>query len=151
AVGRSEDAALVIRSVRMPERRDEQAIGIPGVDQHRGNLPRLAEAEMLPCPSGVGRFVDPVADGQVRPLQPLAARHVYDVGVRGRDRDGADRLRGLIVEDRAPCQTVVGRLPDTAVVHADIKDVWLLRDAGSAYGPAAAEWPDVAPAQCGVP
>src|SRR5436189_84819 len=46
AVGRSVDAALVVRPVRLPEHRDEQAVGVARIDDDVGNLLAVAKAEM---------------------------------------------------------------------------------------------------------
>ncbi len=66
AVGRAEDAALLVRAVRMAERGDEQAIRVARIDGELGNLLRVAEAEMRPRRAGVGGFVDAVADRRDR-------------------------------------------------------------------------------------
>src|SRR5262249_53956784 len=48
AVGRSEDAALVARSIWVAERRDEHAVRIAWVDDDVRDLLGVAEAEMAP-------------------------------------------------------------------------------------------------------
>ena len=146
AVRRAEHAALVVRAVRMAERRDEQTIRVLRIDDDGTDLACLAQAEMLPARPGVGRLVDAVADREIRTLQPLAAADVDDVGIGWRDRDRADRLRRLPVEERRPRQPVIGRLPDAAVVDADVEHVRLLRHAGRADRASAAVWADGAPA-----
>ena len=118
AVGRAEDAALLVRTVGMAERRDEQPIRVARIDGDVGNLLRVAQPEMRPRLAGVGRLVDAVAGREVRPMEPFAAADVDDVGVRWRDRDGADRPGRLVVEDRLPGAAGVGRLPDAAVDRA---------------------------------
>jgi hypothetical protein len=127
------------------QRRHENAVRVPWIDEHRADLPRVPQPEVLPAASGVGRFVDAVADRQVGPLEAFAAADVDDVRIGRRDGNRADRLRRLIVEQRRPGVAVVGRLPDAAVVDADIEDVRLLGDAGGAHRAAAAERADVAP------
>ncbi len=134
----------------MTERRDEEAIGIFRIDEDRADLPRVPQTEVLPRAPRVGGLVDAIAHRQVRPLQTLAAAHIDDVGVGRRDRNGADRLSGLLVEDRCPRLPEVGRLPDPSVVDAYIEDVGLLGDAGRTDGSPAAEWADVAPAKVRV-
>jgi hypothetical protein len=143
-------AALGVCPVWMTERRDEEAMWIARIDDDRTNLACIAQAEVLPRPARVGRFVDAVADRQVRTLQSLAAPDVDDLRIGRRDGDRADRLGRLIVEDRRPGVAVVGGLPDAAVVHADVKNVGLLNDARRADRPSAAERPDVPPAQFGI-
>ena len=146
AVGGAEHAALLVRSVRMAERRDEQARRILRVDDDRADLARVPQAEVVPRPAGVARAIDPVADREIGALQPFAAADVDDVRIRRRDRDRADRLRRLAVEDRRPRQPVVGALPDAAVVDADVEQVRLLRHAGRADGAPAAIRADRSPA-----
>ena len=146
AVGRSIDAALVVRTVGMAEHGDEQPIGVARVDDDVGNLLAVAEAEMRPRLAGVGRLVDAVADRQIGAGEPFAAADVDDVRVRRRDRDRADRSGGLVVEDRRPRPPEVGRLPHPAVYRAGIEDVRLRRHAGDGFGPSAAERSDRTPA-----
>ena len=64
---------------------------------------------------------------------------------RRRDCERADRAGWLIVEDGFPRVSVIGRLPNAAVVHSYIKDI---RPAGNARGadrPSRAERTDHAP------
>ena len=61
AVGRAEDAALVVRPVGMAEHGDEQPVGVPRVDHDLRDLLAVAQAEMRPGLAGVGRLVDAVA------------------------------------------------------------------------------------------
>src|SRR6267143_169274 len=81
----------------MTERGNKDAIRIGRVDDDGANLPRLAQAEMLPGFAGVDRFVDPVADREVRPL--------HDAG-------GADRPPPAERADRPPFQGPVPRRVD---------------------------------------
>ena len=134
----------------MPEHRDENAIRVARIDDDRGNLLPVAQSEMAPRLPGVARLVDAVADREVRPLQPLAASDVDRVGVRGRQRDRADRACRLVVEDGPPCASVVVGLPDAAVVHTDIEDVRLAGDACRADRPPSAVRTDHAPLQSGI-
>src|SRR5207237_7211145 len=129
-VGGSENAALGVRTVRVAERRDEEAIGIARVDvNHRDHL-RVAQPEMSPCPPRVGRLVDTVADGEIGPNDAGAGPDVDDVAIGGRDGNGANRSGRLIVEDRLPRRTVVGGAPYAAVVEPDIEHVRLAGHAG---------------------
>src|SRR6185503_463532 len=81
AVGGAEDAALLVRSVRMAQDRDEQTIGILRIDGDLRDLLAVAEAEARPRLARVGRLVDAVAGREVRTLQPFAAADINDVGV----------------------------------------------------------------------
>ena len=119
AVQGAEDSALCIRSVRMAQDGCIEPIRILRVDGDIGNLLRVAETEMRPSAARVRGTIDPVADGQVRPLQALTARHVDDRGVRGRHRDGADRLGGRRIEQGLPRPPVIRGPPYPAVHGAD--------------------------------
>ena len=54
-------AALFVGAVGMAEHGSEDSIGIARIDGERGNLEAIAQAEMSPGFSGVGRFIDSVA------------------------------------------------------------------------------------------
>ena len=62
AVAGAKHAALLVGTVRMPERRHEDAIRVSRVDDDGADLPRLAQAEMLPGLARVAGFIDAVAD-----------------------------------------------------------------------------------------
>ena len=130
----------------MAEDGDEEAVGVARIDDDLRDLLAVAQAEVRPGPAGVGRLVDAVADGEVGPLQAFAAGDVDDVGIRGRDGDGPDRARRLVVEDGMPGAAVVGRLPDAAVADADVEDVGLGGHAGDGPRAAGAVRADRAPA-----
>ena len=146
AVRRLEDPALLVRSVGVAEHGDEQPVRVAGIDDDLRDLLPVAEAEVRPRPAAVPRAVDPVARREVGPLHPLAAADVDHVGVRRRDRDGPDRARRLVVEDRLPRAAVVGRLPDAAVDDADVEEPGPAGDAGRRLRAAGAERADAAPA-----
>src|SRR5882672_11308979 len=105
----------------MAESGDEQAIRVFRIDGDLWNLLRVAQAEMRPRRAGIRRFVDAVADREVRPRQSLAAADINNVGIARRDRHPANRSGRLVVEDRLPCAARVGGFPDAAVAHAYIK------------------------------
>src|SRR6185312_5898881 len=96
--------------------------------------------------AAVGGLVDAVAGREIGTLKSLAAADVDDVGIRRRNRDGADRARRLVVEDRRPRASEVVRLPDTAVDRADVEDVWLIGNAHCGLGAAGPMRTDHAPA-----
>src|SRR5436190_18154246 len=114
----------------MPEHAHEHTIGVLRIDEDGGNLLAVAQAEVPPALTAVGRFVDAVAGGQVWALQALAAADVDDVGIRRGYGEGADGAGRLVIEDGCPGMAEVGGLPDSAIVDADIEDVRLGRDAG---------------------
>ena len=147
AVGGTEKAALFVRTVGMAEHGGENSIGIARIDGQRGDLLAVAQAEMSPGLSGVGRFVDSVANGEVGAMQAFAAGDINNVGIGGSDGDGADRLRGFVVEDRSPGAAVVVGFPDAAVDLAHIEDIGLAGNAGGGASAAAAKRADHAPMQ----
>ena len=108
----------------MAEHGDEETIGVLGIDDDLRNLLAVAQAEMRPGLAGVGGFVDAVAGRQVGALQAFAAADVDDVRIRWRQRDRADRAGRLVVEDRNPGASVVGRLPDAAVDRRRCRTRW---------------------------
>ncbi len=134
----------------MAEDRREDVVRILRVDRQLGDLLAVGQAAVRPGESAVAGAVDAVADRQVRPAQPLAARHVDDGGVGGRDRDRADRLRLLLIEDRLPGAPGVAGLPDATVDRADVEDVGLRGDARHRPGAPAAQRADHAPAEIRV-
>src|SRR5712671_7508713 len=95
---------------------------------------------MRPGFSGIGGFVDSVAYREIGAMQAFAAGHVNDVWIRGSDGDGADRLRGLMIEDRSPGAAVVVGLPDSAVDLAHVENIRLARNAGGGAGAATTKW-----------
>ena len=102
---------------------------------------------MLPCPSPIVRTIDAVTHGQVRALQPFARADIDDAGIGGRDRDGTDRTRRLVVEDRLPGSPGVGRPPHTTMIDADQELMPLTGNANGRHRTAAAERADTAPTQ----
>ena len=147
AIGGAEKAALFIRAVGMAEHGGEDSIGIARIDGERGNLQAIAQAEMSPGFSGVSRFVDSVADREIGAMQAFAAGDINNVGIRRRYCDGADRLRGLVVEDGCPGAAVVVRLPNSAVDLAHVENIRLAGNASGGAGAASAKRADHAPMQ----
>jgi hypothetical protein len=132
----------------MAERGDEQPVRILRVDvDHRDHL-RVVETEMRPGLSGVGRLVDAVADGEVRPNDAGSRTDIDDVRIRRRDamapiEPSAGYRRAAATSSRSR------RPPNAAVVEADIER----RSAGSALRRARdadrRRRPDLPPVQVG--
>src|SRR5207247_8876020 len=101
-IGRTEAPALLVRAVRMAEYRNEKPVRIASIDDDLRNLLAVAQPEVRPALAAVGGFIDAVAGGEVRALQPLAAPGIDDARIGGRDSDGADGTGRLIVEDGYP-------------------------------------------------
>ena len=87
------------------------------------------ETDVLPGLAGVGRLVHPVALDVARPNHAaFAGADVDGVGIGRRDGDVADRLDGLVVEDRIEGGAAVGRLPHAARRVADVVRAQVARD-----------------------
>src|SRR6185436_6791638 len=93
----------------------------------------------------IGGFVDAVAHGEVGADDPGSRANVDDIRVGRSDGDRPDGPGRLIVEDRLPGRTVVGRSPDAAVVEADVEHVRLAGHAGQGARAAASCRTDLAP------
>src|ERR1700732_4327285 len=72
-------------------------------------------------------------------MQSFAARDINDVGIRRSHRDGADRLRRLVIEDGIPGASVIIGLPYSAVDLANVENVGLGGNADSGSSAAAAK------------
>src|SRR5713226_6804577 len=150
AVERTEHAALGVRPVGMSLGRDEQAIGIFGIDDDGCDLLRVAQSEMLPGVARVGRFVDSVAYGKIGTTQAFSTAnvdYVWAQGSNGERSDGTCRLIvfWLVIEDRIPGAAEVRRLPNPAVIRRHVEDIRLARDALNRDGAAAAKRADQSP------
>ncbi len=53
AIARSKNSALVVRSERVPERRDEYDIRVVRIDDYGADLTRIDESDVLPCLAGI--------------------------------------------------------------------------------------------------
>src|ERR1700680_4525305 len=102
---------------------------------------------MSPGLAGIDGLIDSIADREVGAVKSLAAGYINDIDVGRGNRDSADGLRGLIIEDRFPCSAVVVRLPDTSVYLADVEQVRLVRNSSRGARASAAKGPDHAPPQ----
>src|SRR5439155_21568516 len=132
AVARAIDAAIRIRAVDVSERGDEHDVRSARVDDHLADLPRRLEADVPPRLAGIGRLVHAVAVGDLRSHVGLAGPDVYDIGIRRRHRNGADRGDRLGIEDRHPASPGIRRLPYAAADRPHVEHVRLPRHAGDA-------------------
>src|SRR5258705_13308928 len=101
---------------------------------------------MPPRAAAVRGLVDSIPHGEVGPLQSLAAADVQGAWIGGGGGDRADRSGRFRVEERRPHASVVGRLPDAAVVHPDVEHVRLARYSYGGNGTAPARRAPVPPA-----
>ncbi len=87
----------------------------------------VREAHVFPGAAAVETQVDarPVAD--VPAADVLARAHPDRVRIVGIDRDAADRVGVLVVEDRFPGRPRVDRLPDAAAADADVPGALVVR------------------------
>src|SRR5258706_1225738 len=145
AVSRTEQAALFIGAVGMAEHGCKNPVRIAWVDGECGNLQAITQAEMSPGFTGGRRFVDSVAHRKIGAMEAFAAGDINDIGIRGSDGDGADRLGGFVVEDRVPGAAVIVRLPHAAVDLANVANIRLAGDAGGGTGATPAKGADHAP------
>ena len=149
AVGGAEHTALGIRGVRVAEHCRENHVRIVGVYEDAPDLPTVLEPDMRPGAAGVLRFVHPVAVGNVRAHVRLARTHINHLGVRRRNRNGADGSDGLAVKDGRPHAAGVRGFPNTSAHRAKIKSVGLPGNAGGRKRPPAARGADHAPVKTG--
>src|ERR1044071_9328001 len=131
-------------------RGDSHDVGVLRVDEHRWDLFRVVEAEVLPRAAGVGGFVDAIALSDPPAGDQVAHADVDDVRVGRGHGDGADR-RGFFdrVEDGVPGLAGARRFPDPAHGEADVEDSELARSDGAGHGGHAsgAEGTEVAPGE----
>src|SRR6185503_14585490 len=68
SIGRTKNPALFIWTIRMTGDRHQQAVRIAWIDRDLRNLLAVAQAEMCPRVTCVGRLVDTIAYGKIRTL-----------------------------------------------------------------------------------
>ena len=119
--------------------------GFDRVDQDAADPAGLGEPQMLPRRAGVDRLVDAVAHHVAVADGPwLASAGPDDLGIGRRDGERADRLHGLLVEDRREGLARIDRLPHAARRGAGIVGRRVTRDAGDGGDAARARRPHVA-------
>ncbi len=128
AIGRLEDAALVVRTKRRSQRREPHRIGVHRVHLDAADLAGVLQAHELPLRAAVSRLVDAAADDDVRADRGAAGADPHVIGIRRRHVNRADRPgRGdLAVADRRPGDPGIVGLPHAAADAAEIKGVRLL-------------------------
>src|SRR5207302_5553749 len=97
AIERAKYAALRVGPVRMAVHGNKNAVGVPGIDNDRGDLLCVTQAEVGPGFSRVGGFIKSVANREVRALQALSASDVQNGGIGGRNRQRADGAGSLLI------------------------------------------------------
>ena len=103
---------------------------------------------MLPGFAGVGGLPHAIAEAAA---DGVAGAGINDIGIGGRDLDGADAIHALLlVEDRVPGDAGAGGFPDAALGHAGVEHTGLADGAGDRSDAAAVERPDVTPFEAGI-
>ena len=114
AVLGAEDSSLGLRSVRVSQRCHIDEVRVFWVDDDPRGAARPRETHVAPRFTAVGGLVDAGAEGDVRADVGLARAHPDDIGIRRRHRDRPDGVVRLVVEDGAPADASVLRLPEAA-------------------------------------
>ena len=149
AIEGTEDAAFFVGAVGVAEGRDEEAVGVAGVESNVGNLLGVEQADVCPGFAAVGGFVNAVADREVGAHEAFAGADIDDVRVGGRHGNGSDGTGGLLVKQGLPGSAGIVRLPDSSVDGADEKGVRLGRHARHGTGATRAQRTDSAPLHVG--
>ena len=111
--------------------------GLVGWMMMRPMRPVSLSPMLLPGGAGVGGLVDAVAHHVAVADRPrFAGAGPHDARIRRRDRERADRLHRLLVEDRREGPRAVGGLPDAARRGADVVGRRVARGAGDGRDPA---------------
>src|SRR5205085_6095727 len=80
AIAGAIEPALLVRSPRVPQRRDVDQVGVVRVDADLGDVPRVGQAHVSPRLAAVGRLVDAVAVRDVAADARLTCAGIDDVG-----------------------------------------------------------------------
>ena len=130
AIGRPENAAFLVRTIRMSQRGDKSNVRILWMDNHRANVPRVFQSDVLPGPAAVERFVDAIAVRNIAANARLARANINNVVVRRRNLNRANRGDGFLIKNRRPVRARVSRFPNPARRRSKIENVRLTRYAG---------------------
>ena len=117
AVGRLVEAAVAAGRPERALRRDVDGVRVLRVDQDLADVLGALEADVLPALAAVLALVDAVAVADAALAVVLAGADPDDVRVLRVDRDAADRVGALAVEDGRPGGPGVLGLPDAARGH----------------------------------
>src|SRR5439155_6227724 len=81
------------------------------VDEDLRDVLGVIQSDVGPALAAIDRLVDAVADRHAVADPAFAGAGPDDLRVRGIDRDGADGLDTLLIEDRPECRSAVDRFP----------------------------------------
>ena len=112
AVGRAVEPALAALGPQRPLRRDEHRARIVGMHRDHADVARRLQPHVRERPPAVDRLVDAVAIAHRALAVVLAGADPQREVVVRVERDRADRVRAVVVEDGRPGRPRVGRLPD---------------------------------------
>jgi hypothetical protein len=129
-------------AARGPQRsdgRDVNDVGVARIDHDVLDVFGVLEAHPLPgCPA-IGRLVDAVAEADAALVVVLTGPEPDDVRVLRIDRDRAERVGALLVEDAGPGVAAVLGLPEVARGRRDVPHTGILRVDGDVGDPAGRE------------
>ena len=111
AVRGAVEPALAALGPQRPLRRDEDLARVVGVHRDHADVPRRLQSHVRERAPAVDRLVDAVAVAHRALAVVLAGADPKREVVVRVERDRADRIRAVVVEDRRPGGPGVGRLP----------------------------------------
>src|SRR5262249_61560617 len=92
-----------------------------------GDVLRGGQAQVLPGPAAVGALVHPVPETDAALRLVLAGPQPDDVRVVGVERDAAEGVGAVVVEDGLPALAGVGRFPQAAGGDGDVPHLAVAR------------------------
>jgi hypothetical protein len=120
AVDRLEEATIAAGVPQGPLGGDVNHVGVARVDEDSADMLGVFQTDVLPRLAGVVGAIEAIAITDAALAVVFAGADPDDLRIPGVQRDGADRIRSFIVEDRSPGRTGIGRLPHSARSHCDI-------------------------------
>ena len=137
AVGGAVQAALAAGGPHGPLGRHEHDVGVAWIDGDHADVLARLEPHVLPARAAVAAAIDARAEAEVAAGGVLAGAEPDRVRVARIERDAADGIGILLVEDRRPGGAGILGLPDVAAADADVPDVRVVGvhgDVGDAAG-----------------
>ena len=129
AVQGAVNAAFLLGAVQVTERGHVDDVRVGRMNHDPADAAAVVEPHVLPALAAVSGLVDTVANDDVAADEALTSARPHDVGIARRDRQRADRLHRLIVENRAPVDAAIGALEDPARRCSDQVRVGVARHA----------------------
>jgi hypothetical protein len=141
AIYRFVDAALRIWSVSVSQGTHVDDTRVLGINHDPANLASVLQPQVGPRVSAIHRLVNAVARGEIGTNVGLTRSCINGVGVRGSNRECADRPDTLGIKNRRPHDTAVGCFPDATIYRSKIEGRGVARhpshrdDSSSTKGP----------------